>query len=171
MEDNIKTNLGINRSPICALCPYRLYAKDDQNVILGKGNITSDKVIVLPSGSNKRTLEILQEEYLRACGRDIFEDCYVTQICKCTNKVEYNVSKSAIKYCSRLLYYELLKLQPKVVLFLGNSYIDYFENFNVALSHKSIKRLFVSYNPQVMLYDSIQYHNKFTEDLIKFING
>ena len=171
MEDNIKTNLDINTTPICSLCPYKLYAKDGQKVELGRGNITSDKVIILPSGSNKRNLEILQEEYLKACDKNVFEDCYVTQICKCTNKSEYNVNKSAIKYCSRLLFYELLKLQPKIVLFLGNSYIDYSENFNIAISHKSIRRLYVSYNPIVMVYANIYCHNKFTEDLVNFING
>lgn len=171
MEDNIKTNLDINTTSICSLCPYRLYAKDGQKVELGRGNITSDKMIVLPVGAPKQLLDIVVNEYKHACDRNIFEDCYITQICKCTNNVEYNINKHAITYCSRLLFYEISKIKPRVILFLGASYNYYSEQFNVALAHKSIQHLIVGYNPAVMLYDSIKYHNKFTEDLIKFING
>lgn len=171
MEDNIKTNLDINTTSICSLCPYKLYAKDGQKIELGRGNIASDKLIVLPSGASKQILDILAEEYKKACNRDIFEDCYVTQICKCTSNVEYKISRFAITYCSRLLFYEISKIKPRVILFLGNSYADYSRHFRVILDHNGLQKVIMSYNPAVMLYDNIDHHNKFTYDLINFING
>ena len=171
MVDNIKTNLDINSSSICNLCPYKLYAKDGQKIELGRGNITSDKLIVLPSGASKQILDILVEEYKNVCNRNIFEDCYVTQICKCTSNVEYKISRFAITYCSRLLFYEISKIKPRIILFLGNSYTDYSRHFNVILSYKSLQKVIISYNPAIMLYDNINHHNKFTDDLVNFING
>lgn len=171
MEDNIKTNLDINTSDICSLCPYRLYAEDGQKIELGRGNITSDKLIVLPSGASKLILEILEKEYLTACGRNIFEDCYVTQICKCTNMAEYKISRSAISYCSRLLFYEISKIKPRVILFLGDSYTDYSRHFKVILAHNGLQKVIMGYHPAVMLYDNINNHNKFINDLVNFING
>ena len=171
MEDNIKTNLDINTSDICKLCPYKLYAKDGQKIELGRGNIASDKLIVLPSGASKLILEILEKEYKNICNRNIFEDCYVTQICKCTSSVEYKISRSAISYCSRLLFYEISKIKPRVILFLGNSYTDYSRHFRVILGHNGLKRIIMRHNPAVMLYDNIDNRDSFINGLVDFING
>lgn len=171
MEDKIKTNLDINTTSICSLCPYRLYAKDGQKIELGRGNITSDKMIVLPVGASKQLLDIVVDEYKKVCGRNVFEDCYVTQICKCTNNVEYKINQHAISYCSRLLFYEISKIKPRIILFLGNSYTDYSKHFRIILGNNGLKRIMMNYNPSVMLYDNINNHNSFINGLVDFVNG
>ena len=47
--EHMSTNLFISICEVCSKCPCRIYADEDDKIILGVGNIYADTVVILPS--------------------------------------------------------------------------------------------------------------------------
>lgn len=170
-----KTQLFINQFTKCKNCPLRIYAKKDETIIYGIGNIHSNVIIVLPTydaNANKdynTILKLLLDTYKEHIGRDLLEDAYVTRIVKCYKNSSYNLIDSAIPYCVYHTSYEIVKLNAKNIIFAGNTknYLDDFHlKYNINIPNKISYNM---YSPAVMYYDNDTVKNTFIKQL-KFIS-
>ena len=159
MESKIK----ITNNPICAECPCKIYADDKTTIAFGRGNIVSGKIIILPQ-FNQKSLEIIIEQYLELTGRDIYEDCYVTALQKCYIFSDIPEKKSA-EHCTRLLTYEIGKINPRKLLFLGFTYDHYCNNCKVNVINGKV---ITAPNPLIFMYNNQKFITEFTERLREF---
>ena len=51
--EHIKTMFVINQFDKCKHCPLRIYAKENETITYGVGNINSNVIIVLPTLKNE----------------------------------------------------------------------------------------------------------------------
>lgn len=165
--NHFKSNLDINTCQICKNCPIKLYAKPDDKIIFGIGNITTDTIMILPIYDIKSNLnyitifDILRDNYNKIVGKDILEDNYITRYIKCINKTDFNLEKHAIRYCSYNLYYEIRRINPRKIISFDNNYIDIISSFPV--------KIFNVMNPAVMYYNNNILKDKFIEQLTKAV--
>lgn len=150
------TQLLIRKADVCSQCPLKLYANEDDKIILGTGNIITNTIMVLPSYDIKAgigyttMLKITQDTYKDIVGRELLEDVYVTRSIKCLNKTDFNLDKDAIKSCITNLFYEVSRITPrKVIIFDKQLY-----NFGLyrCIAGKFVVKTCIS--PGVMYYDN-----------------
>ena len=166
--EHIKSKLNINSVKCCSKCPIRVYAKEDETIIFGVGNIITDTIMVLPSYDvNAKIgyttiLKILQDVYKDIKGTELLEDCYVTRTIKCLNKTDFNLEKDAIKSCIYNLSYEICRIHPRKIIVFDRAADDY-----IKPSIFSVKRV---YNPGVMYYDNQKLKDIFINQLKEALN-
>lgn len=154
--EHYTTKLYINRVHICDNCPLKLYAKKDDKIILGTGNIITDTIIVLPSYDIKAGIEyptilkIVQDIYKDIKGTELFEECYVTRSIKCLNKTDFNLEREAVKSCVSNLFYETSRIKPKKVIIFDKNLYD-FGIYNCNKRKFTVKTVI---SPGVMYYDN-----------------
>ena len=158
--EHSKTMFVINQFSKCEHCPLRIYAKENETITYGVGNINSNIIIVLPTydaNADKdynTILKLLLDTYKEHIGRNLLEDAYITRIVKCYKNSPYNLIDSAIPYCIHHVSYEIIKHQGKYVVFMGGTktHIDlYHAKHNIHLYHKCAV---TTYSPAVMYYDN-----------------
>lgn len=124
LESSLKIASCIN----CVNCPARLYTKTT-NVILGFGNLYSNKVIVLPTYSldykGKGTYINTASILINIIGDRIFEDYYVTREIKCYSNSEYEIDEVCKRYCSIFLNKELFTTKAKHLFAFGDVDLGY----------------------------------------------
>lgn len=154
--EHYSTQLFIRKADVCSQCPLKLYANEDDKIILGTGNIITNTIMVLPSYDVKAgigyttMLKITQDTYKDIVGRELLEDVYVTRSIKCLNKTDFNLDKDAIKSCITNLFYEISRITPhKVIIFDKQLY-----NFGLyrCVIGKFVVKTCIS--PGVMYYDN-----------------
>lgn len=154
--EHYTTKLYINKVYICDNCPLKLYAKKDDKIILGTGNITTNTIIVLPSYDIKAGIEyptmlkIVQDTYKDIKGIELLEECYVTRSIKCLNKTDFNLEKEAIKNCICNLYYELIRIKPTKLIIFDKQLYD-FGLYNYNRGKYNVKTVI---SPAVIYYDN-----------------
>jgi len=168
--DHMGTKIKIKANDVCSNCVYKLYAKDEETVTLGIGNIHSNFIFILPSYDPKsklgyvNLLTILKDAYSDVFNRDIFNDVYVTRLVKCSKNTTFNLYESAISPCSHYLTYEVNRLVAKHIIFFGSTFDDYQNNNTVAM-YLHNKYVYKAYSPAVLLYDNIIVKDKFFNEL------
>jgi len=174
--EHMNTKIIIKNHNTCATCPYRIYAKDNETVTLGIGNINSDFIFILPTYDFKAKigydsiLELLSVEYEKAMGKSVFDDAYITRLVKCHKSTTHNLYESCITNCSTFLFYELNKLDARNVVFFGSAYDDYISKANIVGHNIPIKKVFKSHSPGVLYYNNLSLTTKFFTNLNNIIN-
>lgn len=170
--EHYKTALQIHKVKICSECPLRIYAKKDENIILGIGNIITDIMIVLPSYDVKAQigyntlLKIVQDAYKDICGKELLEECYITRSIKCLNKTDFNLEKDAIKSCITNLFYEVSRITPKKVIIFDKQIYD-FGLYNCNKGRFVVKTVI---SPGVMYYDNQNLKDVFIKQFKEALN-
>ena len=170
--EHYKTTLCINKVKICSNCPLKLYAKKNENIVLGIGNVVTDTIMVLPSYDVKakigyRTmLNVIQDVYRELTSRDILEDYYITRSIKCLNKTDFNLEKDAIKHCITNLFYEISRINPKKLIIFDKHLYDF--GLYRCNQGKFIVKTCVS--PAVMYYDNQKLKDVFIKQFNAAIN-
>lgn len=175
--EHIISNINIKLSKTCAKCPYRLYAKSDETVTLGTGNISSNFIFVLPTYDTRtklgysNLLTVLADGYREVIGKDLFTEIYVTRLVKCYTNSEHDLYSQAIGPCSGFLIYELNKLPARNILFFGSAYDDYNNNSDTVGMSIPNKNIFHINSPGVLFYDNEKFKKKFYQHLLYIINN
>lgn len=174
--EHIKTMFVINQFSKCEHCPLRIYAKENETITYGVGNINSNVIIVLPTydaNADKdynTILKLLLDTYKEHIGKNLLEDAYITRIVKCYKNSPYNLIDSAIHYCIYHTSYEIMRINARHVIFAGDTikkYIDAFHSSNNISTFGKIS--YTMYSPAVMFYDNETIKNNFIEQL-KYIS-
>lgn len=154
--EHYSTMLYVCKADVCSQCPLKLYAKEDDKIILGTGNIITDTIMILPSYDVKAKigyitmLQIVQNAYKDITGKELLEEIYVTRAIKCLNKTDFNLEKEAIKSCLSNLYYEIGRIIPRKLIIFDKQIYDFgLYKYNQG---KYIVKTVVS--PGVMYYDN-----------------
>ena len=165
--EHYSTTLCINKIRLCSDCPLKLYAKKNDNIILGTGNIVTDTMLVLPSyDTNAKIgyntiLNITQNAYKDIKGTELLEDCYVTRSIKCVNKTDFNLEKDAIKSCFTNLLYEISRITPRKIIIFDKLLADFdLDNY---FGNKIVIKTVIS--PGVMYYDNQHLKDVFIKQL------
>jgi hypothetical protein len=170
--EHMSTNLFISICEVCSKCPCRIYADEDDKIILGVGNIYTDTVVILPSYDVKAgigyptILKIMQDAYKDIVGKELLEDCYVTRTIKCFNKTDFNLEKDAVKSCFTNLIYEVSRIKPKKVIILDKQIYD-FGLYSCNRGKFAVKTVI---SPGVMYYDNQNLKDIFMKQLTEAIN-
>lgn len=170
--EHMSTNLFISICEVCSKCPCRIYADEDDKIILGVGNIYTDTVVILPSYDVKAgigystILKIMQDAYKDIVGKELLEDCYVTRTIKCFNKTDFNLEKVAVKSCFTNLIYEVSRIKPKKVIILDKQIYD-FGLYSCNRGKFAVKTVI---SPGVMYYDNQNLKDIFMKQLTEAIN-
>lgn len=170
--EHMSTNLFISICEVCSKCPCRIYADEDDKIILGVGNIYTDTVVILPSYDVKAgigyptILKIMQDTYKNIVGKELLEDCYVTRTIKCFNKTDFNLEKDAIKSCFTNLIYEVSRIKPKKVIILDKQIYD-FGLYSCNRCKFAVKTVI---SPGVMYYNNQNLKDIFMKQLTEAIN-
>lgn len=166
--EHYETTLCISRIRLCANCPLKLYAKKNENIVLGIGNVVTDTIMILPSYDVKakigyRTmLNVIQDVYRELTSRDVLEDYYITRSIKCLNKTDFNLEKDAIKYCISNLFWEIGRIAPSKLIIFDKQLYDF--NYNSQISIKTVM------SPGVMYYDNQKLKDVFIKQFNAAIN-
>ena len=170
--EHMSTNLFISICEVCSKCPCRIYADEDDKIILGVGNIYADTVVILPSYDVKAgigyptILKIMQDAYKDIVGKELLENCYVTRTIKCFNKTDFNLEKDAVKSCFTNLIYEVSRIKPKKVIILDKQIYD-FGLYSCNRGKFAVKTVI---SPGVMYYDNQKLKDTFIEQLKEALN-
>lgn len=174
--EHIKTMFVINQFSKCEHCPLRIYAKENETITYGVGNINSNIIIVLPTydaNADKdynTILKLLLDTYKEHIGRNLLEDAYITRIVKCYKNSPYNLINSAIHYCIYHTSYEIFRINAKHVIFAGDTVKKYIDAFHSSNNISTFgKTSYTMYSPAVMFYDNETIKNNFIEQL-KYIS-
>ena len=170
--EHYSTMLYVCKADICSRCPLKLYAKEDDKIILGTGNIITDTIIVLPSYDVKAgigyptMLKILQDAYKYITGKELLEEVYVTRVIKCLNKTDFNLEREVIKSCLSNLYYEIGRITPRKLIIFDKQIYDFgLYRYNQG---KYIVKTVIS--PGVMYYDNDALKEVFIKQLNEALN-
>lgn len=170
--EHYSTKLYIHKANICANCPLKLYAEQEDKIILGTGNIMTDTIMILPSYDVKAKigystiLKIIQDIYREIKGKDILEECYITRSIKCLNKTDFNLEKDAIKSCITNLFYEVSRIAPRKVIIFDKKLYD-FGLYNCNRGKFIVKTVI---SPGVMYYDNQKLKDIFMKQLNEALN-
>lgn len=174
---HIDTNIKINTNSVCEVCPYRIFADNDERVTLGVGNIQSNFVFVLPTYDIKShnhysgLISQLKEIYKDITGKELFENIYTTRLVKCSNKNEHNIYSTAIAPCSSYFSYEMNNLPAKHIVFFGSTYEDYNNNKDTVALYLNNKYVYKVYSPGVIYYDNDTLKTKLYNDLRSILSN
>lgn len=164
-KEHITAYAKINACKTCVDCPLRVFAKEDDNVVLGIGNIFAKQWIVLPTyntkcATYKTRLDVLIDVYKELTDRELREDFYITRDIKCINPSSYLLYHAAKDSCAHFLRYEYIKLHPQnIVWFSDNLYECPFENSTTITSCA------------VMFYDDDKLKERFKQEFMNAISG
>lgn len=171
-----KTQLVIKQCNTCKNCPLKIYAKENEKITYGVGNIHSNVIIVLPTydaNADKdynTILKLLLDTYKEHTGRDLLEDAYITRLVKCYKNTPYNLMDVAVPYCGYHLSYELLKINAKNIIFTGDILKRFIDGFCLENTIRVFwKNTYTIYSPAVMYYNNETIKNTFIKQL-KFIS-
>lgn len=170
--EHYSTMLYIHKADICANCPLKLYAEQEDKIILGTGNIMTDTIMILPSYDVKAgigyptMLKIIQDIYKEIKGKDILEECYITRSIKCLNKTDFNLEKDAIKSCITNLFYEVGRITPRKLIIFDKQLYD-FGLYNCNRGKFVVKTVI---SPGVMYYDNQNLKDIFMKQLNEALN-
>lgn len=170
--EHYSTMLYVCKADICSRCPLKLYANEDDKIILGTGNVMTDTIMVLPSYDVKAgigyptMLKILQDAYRDIKGMELLEECYVTRSIKCLNKTDFNLEKDAIKSCITNLLYEVGRITPRKVIIFDKHLYDF--GLYKCNQGKFVVKTCIS--PGVMYYDNDNLKNLFMKQLNEALN-
>lgn len=171
--EHYNTMLYVCKADVCSQCPLKLYAKEDDKIILGTGNVMTNTIMVLPSYDVKAgigyptILKILQDAYRDINGMELLEECYVTRSIKCLNKTDFNLEKDAIKSCIKNLFYEVSRITPLKVIIFDKQLYDF--GLYSCNRGKFIVKTVIS--PGVMYYNNDNLKNVFMKQLKEAINN
>lgn len=171
--EHYSTMLYVCKADICSRCPLKLYANEDDKIILGTGNIITNTIMVLPSYDVKAgigyptMLKILQDAYRDIKGMELLEDYYVTRSIKCLNKTDFNLEKDAIKSCIKNLSYEISRIRPKKIIIFDKFLYDFISTNYTIICPK----IYQVVSPGVMYYDNYNLKNTFMKQLKEAINN
>jgi len=174
--EHMVTKIMIKTNAACKDCPYRIYAKDDEVVTLGVGNINSDFIFILPTYDIKAkigydtVLSMLALWYEQTYGKNIFDDIYITRLVKCSKNTGHDLYQSCIQPCSTFLAYELNKLGARTVVFFGSAYDDYIARADTVGHVIPKKNIFKSYSPSVLYYKKPDIIKKFYNNINSILN-
>lgn len=170
--EHYSTMLYVCKADVCSQCPLKLYANEDDKIILGTGNIITDTIMILPSYDVKAgigyptMLKILQDAYRDINGMELLEECYVTRSIKCLNKTDFNLEKDAIKSCIKNLFYEVVRITPRKVIIFDKKLYD-FGLYNCNRGKFIVKTVI---SPGVMYYNNDNLKNIFIKQLKEALN-
>lgn len=170
--EHYSTMLYIHKANICANCPLKLYAEQEDKIILGTGNIMTDTIMILPSYDVKAgigyptMLKIIQDIYKDIKGKDVLEECYITRSIKCLNKTDFNLEKDAIKSCIANLFYEVSRITPRKIIIFDKELYD-FGLYNCNRGKFIVKTVI---SPGVMYYDNQKLKDIFMKQLNEALN-
>ena len=170
--EHYSTKLYVKLAQCCSQCPLKLYAEEDDKIILGTGNIMTSAIMILPSYGVKAgigystILKILQDTYKDITGMELLEDYYVTRSVKCLNKTDFNLEKDAIKSCITNLFYEVGRITPRKVIIFDKQLYD-FGLYNCNRGKFIVKTVI---SPGVMYYDNQNLKDVFMKQLNEALN-
>lgn len=157
---------------VCSKCPLKLYAKKNDTIVFGTGNINTNTIMILPSYDVKAKigyntiLNIIRKVYQHIKGTELLEDYYVTRSVKCVNKTDFNLEKDAIKHCITNLFYEISRINPKKLIIFDKHLYDF--GLYRCNQGKFIVKTCVS--PAVMYYDNQKLKDIFVKQLTEALN-
>lgn len=164
--------IHIKDAIVCSKCPLKLYAKKNDTIVFGTGNINTDTIMILPSYDVKAKigyntiLNIVRKVYQHIKGTELLEDYYVTRSVKCVNKTDFNLEKDAIKHCITNLFYEISRINPKKLIIFDKHLYDF--GLYRCNQGKFIVKTCVS--PAVMYYDNQNLKDIFIKQLTEALN-
>ena len=110
----------------CRKCGYRLYAKDDQQVRTGNGNINGNAVIVVRNTNDAIILDKLYKELVKD-DSSIYDNFYITYSIRCNTNGQIGFNYDCIKLCANILHDELCMITNIVdVVFVGSKLLELF---------------------------------------------
>lgn len=167
-----KTQLVIKQCSTCKNCPLKIYAKENETITYGVGNIHSNVIIVLPTydaNADKdynTILKLLLDTYKEHTGRDLVEDAYITRLVKCYKNTPYNLMDQAKYYCIFHTSYEIFRINAKYVIFTGDTVKKYIDSFHLSNNISTFGKItYTMYSPAVMFYDNETIKNNFIKQL------
>lgn len=171
---HLNSNLNIKSIQCCNDCSLKIYAKENETITYGVGNIFGNIVFVLPNydvnakiGYNT-LLNLLQTQYKELTSKEIFEDYYVTRVVKCYNKTDFDLESQSVKHCYTNLVYEISRIKPNKVIFLTKDYEYLIDYMKILFNNNSNIKFYQTYNIGVLYYES-EYKDKFVEQLKEII--
>lgn len=153
----------------CANCPLKLYAKEDDKVILGIGNICGDILFILPSYdistrvNYDNMFDITNQAYCNVTGRDIIEDYYVTRYVKCHNKTSFKLDDICVNHCFHNLLYEINRIKPKKIASFDRNLSNVLNGISANI------RIYNITSPGVMYYSNQYLKDKFMNELMQLL--
>lgn len=167
-----KTQLVIKQCSTCKDCPLKIYAKENEKITYGVGNIHSNVIIVLPTYDTNADkdyntiLKLLLDTYKEHTGRDLLEDAYITRLVKCYKNSPYNLIDAAIPYCSFHISYEMLKINAKNIIFTSDTLKQFIDGFHSRNNIRTFgKNTYTMYSPAIMYYNNETIKSNFIEQL------
>ena len=110
----------------CRKCGYRLYAKDDQQVRTGNGNINGNAVIVVRNTNDAIILDKLYKELVED-GSSIYDNFYIIYSIRCNTNGQIGFNNDSIRYCAYILHDELCMITNIIdVVFVGSKLLELF---------------------------------------------
>lgn len=174
ITEHLTSNLYINKVSICSGCPLRIYAKQDEKITFGIGNIFGNIIFVLPTYNvdselkDNSPLKLLQNQYKEITGKELLEENYVTRFIKCDIKSTFDLENHAVKYCYTNLIYEISRIKPKKVVILTRDYEDIVDYVKILFNNNSNIKFYQTYNIGVLYYNN-EYKENFIEQLKEII--
>lgn len=111
---------------VCRNCGYRLYAKDDQQVRTGNGNINGNAIIVVRNANDAIILDKLYKELVKD-GSSIYDNFYITYSIRCNTNSQVGFNFYCIKFCANILHDELCMITNIIdVVFVGSKLLELF---------------------------------------------
>ena len=111
---------------VCRNCGYRLYAKNDQQVRTGNGNINGNAVIVVRNANDAIILDKLYKELVKD-GSSIYDNFYITYSIRCNTNSQLGFNYDCIKLCANILHDELCMITNILdVVFVGSKLLELF---------------------------------------------
>lgn len=167
---HIISNIYIHKHSNCSNCPIKLYNDESKTIIYGVGNIFTDTIFVLPTYDvnakigYETLLTLLQKQYKELTNKEVLEDCYITRVIKCFKKTNFDLERSAVKFCIYNLLYEIIRIKPKKVIFLTKDYNDIIGFLNQYFT----TNYYQTYNIGVLYYNN-EYKDEFIKQLKEII--
>ena len=93
----------------CRKCGYRLYAKDDQQVRTGNGNINGNELAAMADTLGADKVQGNEPIYKQRDedGSSIYDNFYIIYSIRCNTNGQIGFNNDSIRYCAYILHDEL----------------------------------------------------------------
>ena len=118
---------------VCRNCGYRLYAKDDQQVRTGNGNINGNAVIVVRNARDAIILSELYKELVKD-ESSIYDNFYITYSIRCDTNSQIGFDSNCIRFCAHILHDELCMITNITdIVFVGPRLLELYTQAEVRI--------------------------------------
>lgn len=140
---------------VCKDCAYRLYAKSEQKIIIGDGNINSSAILVVRNPNDARVLNELYKK-LVADDSELYDNFCIIYAIKCHTNREIGFNDRCIASCANILHDEFTIFSNiKDIIFVGPKLLEIYTRTEARIANTLLgKRNFDCIYPMTVLKHS-----------------